>query len=534
MMSDAGGEGGVLAAWGRRGVRIATLVVAVVVVTGAVRLAGLTREPLFVDEAYSARFSSGATNRILDLIAKDVHPPAYYLGLAAWQGLLGDSVWGLRAFSVVWSLLGVGALMLLARSLTRSWAAVLAVAAMIAVHPLDVAFAQTARMYSQLAALSTFAAWLLWRWMTVVADDDGVKTWFGWAAAYTATAMFLLHTHYLAVVLLIAQGMFSLGLFAFNRRWFSFGGYVICAGVTAVAFLPWIDRVLRFRDGLYSQPHLGWIPETGVGDGVRMLFRELLWGGVRLHAPWASLATVAAACIVVVATFLLVRSICRPAHGRCSEDALDNLRLGYALWLLVGPVAIAVVVGFLYHPVYYPPRFAVLVLPPFLILLGRAYDEFGPPCSRWVATAVTLALLAGSTVIQAVVVSGVRVDGFVELWQTARRPAMVVFFPRHAAKTVSYYLNERIRSATPSDVEGLVAAGGQETIWVCTVRTKRPRSSVDREFRRWLLALGPRRRLVRDDDLEVVRVRVGPTGRSSHHSTTDVNRGDSPTEAVRR
>jgi len=495
-----------------RVLRIVGLVVLTAVLAGAVRLAGLTREPLFVDETFSARFSSLEVDRLLNLTARDIHPPLYYLGMASWRGVFGDTVWDLRAYSVLWSLIGVGALVLLARDLGSGKGALFVVIALAVVHPLDVYFAQTARMYSQLAALSTLAAWLLWRWMISVVAEDRISSWSKWAVAYTVTAVFLLYTHYLGVVMLVAQGVFALGYFGYTRRWSCLGGYLVCASVSAAAFVPWLVRVLRFRDELYSQRHLVWIPSAGINDGVGILFRELMWGRVPLRAPWTSLTLMAAFFVVVGAAFLLVRSIVRPAVQTDSGMGLDRLRLGYALWLLVGPVAIAILVSGLYHPIYYPPRFALLVLPPFLILLSLASEQLGSFRWRWFAAALVFVLVAASTVVQSAVISRIHVDGFVELWRSKGRPAAVVFFPSHTDRIASYYLGERIRSATREDVDELVTAGASASIWVCTTRDWRPRSRADRKFRKWLLALGPHRELLRTDDLEVEQLQLGRTG----------------------
>ena len=507
-----------------RALRIVALVVLTAVLAGGVRLAGLTREPLFVDETFSARFSTLEVDRILDLTARDIHPPLYYLGLASWRGFFGDTVWDLRAYSVLWSLVGVGALALLARHLAGGRGAVLVVIALAVVHPLDVYFAQTARMYSQLAALSTLAAWLLWRWMISVVDEDRVSFWSKWAVAYAAAAVFLLYTHYLGVVVLVVQGIFALGYFAYTRRWSCLGGYLVCAGVSSAAFVPWLIRVLRFRDELYSQRHLIWIPATGIKDGVGILFRELMWGRAPLRAPWMSLTLMAAFFVVVGAAILLVRSTVRPAIQTNSSRCLDRLRLGYALWLLVGPVAIAILVSGLYHPIFYPPRFALLVLPPFLILLGRAFEQLGSLRWRWLAAALVFLLVAASTVVQSAVISRIHVDDFVELWSSKDQPAAVVFFPSKADRIASYYLGVRVRSATREDMDELVATGASASIWVCTTGDWRPRSLADREFRKWLLALGPSRALVRTDDLAVVQVQLGRTGITPIEATNSADR----------
>jgi len=503
----------------RQSSRAVVAVAAIACIAAAVRLAGLAREPLFVDEAYSARFSVGSVDRMLDLIAKDIHPPLYYLGLSVWRGCLGDSVFALRSFSVFWSLIGLGALALLAQQLVGDRGAVLAVMVAALVHPLDVHFAQTARMYSQLAALSTLAAWLLWRWMICAGERERARV-SPWAVSYGATAVLLLYTHYLGSVILVSQGMWALVYFAHRRRWSSFAAYLSCALVAAVAFVPWMDRVLRFRDGLYSVNHLRWIPAPGIDDGVGILFHELIWGLAQFQTPWSILIPTMAVGCVVGATFVLVRSRVRPGAGPHSNTlAPHGMRVGYAAWLLFAPVGFALVVSWVYHPIFYPPRFALVVLPPFLVLLGLSLAEIHLVCWRRIVFGIFVAILMISTAVDSMVISQPRMDALVQLWQREGEPELVVFFPTYAAKICSYYLGERVRSAPRDVVELLIASGTSARIWICTTRSWRPGISTDSDYRKWLLERGPNRVLMTSKDLEVVQIELGSTPNRQPEST---------------
>lgn len=73
-----------------------------------VRLIGLTARPLWLDEAYSAWFSSRSWHVLwTDVPTYEPHPPFYYSLLKLWRGMFGGSATALRMFSV---LLGVAAI----------------------------------------------------------------------------------------------------------------------------------------------------------------------------------------------------------------------------------------------------------------------------------------------------------------------------------------------------------------------------------------------------------------------------------------
>jgi len=489
---------------------VAPILVIVSVALG-LRLAGLDREAFHIDEIYSSQFSAAETQKILKFNAKDVHPPLYTLLLARWRGVFGSSRWDHRSYSVLWSILGLGALGLFARDLTSGSGTAALVMALAAVHPLDVFYAQEARMYPQLAALATFSSWLLWRWFSTVARSKSQGRWLGLAAGYFVTAVAILYTHYLGVTVLLAQGVFAIAYFARRRQLGSLAGYIGCAIASAVAFLPWLNYVRSFRGELYSLEHLRWIPVPRFADVAGILSRELVWGNAPLRAPWSLIFRVLSIAVVISITWLIARylsSTARPAGGALRDDSW--LHVAFPAWLLFGPVILAVVISHLYHPVYYPPRFSTLVLAPFLVLTGQALEQLPRAFSRWLAALAIGLLMVSATIVQTTVVSRRGMNDFAALWESAGPPAAAVFFPTFKAKEASHYVGSKIRSARRPPIEEIAESGMPSVIWVCVHRGSgwRPQAA-DENYRTWLFGLGPVEKIATVDNLDVLAVSVG-------------------------
>lgn len=348
----------------------------------AFRCWGLGKEPLWLDENFSVRFSDHSVREVLSNSAWDVHPPLYYLGLYAWRSAFGDSVRGIRSYSIVWSLLGLGAVFLLAREIAgprAGWIALL----LGAVNPLDIYFAQEARMYTQTAALGAVSAWLLWVWLQ---RDRRLAL----LATYGAFALATLLSHYLGVLILLSQGTFALLFLGARREWRRAAAYLTAALAVALCALPWILVVLELRGSLYRASGLGWIPPVSFLRSFFFLGRELFWGHV--YAPveiWAWTAALAASVIA-----LALWSAWRQRLGSPTSQGTF-----YGLALLFGPVLLAVGLSAVYHPIYYPQRFAELVVPAFFLLAGIACDALRGR-RAWLLAGVLACAMAAGTVLQ--------------------------------------------------------------------------------------------------------------------------------------
>jgi hypothetical protein len=277
-----------------------------------------------------------------------------------------------------------------------------------------------------------------------------------------------------------------------------------------LAFLPWLNFVRSFRAGLYSFEHLRWIPDPRIADVVGIFSRELVWGNAPLRSPWSLIFRVLSIGSAIVVVWLIARNLAPSA--RSADHALRKARwrhIAFPAWLLVGPVILAVVISRLYHPVYYAPRFSILVLAPFLVILGQAFEQLHRPFSRRLAVLSIGLLMASATIVQTTVVSRRGMFDFAALWASSGPPTAAVFFPSFKAKEASHYVGTKIRSARRAQIEEIAASGMPSVIWVCVHRGAgwRPRAADD-EYRAWLLGLGPVKKVATVDNLDVVSVSI--------------------------
>jgi uncharacterized membrane protein len=107
---------------------------------------------------------STITDTLQSLITEDPqHPPFYFLMARGWMHLWGGSILASRLLPALLSLLSLPLMYLLALDLFTSPLAALVATALIALSPLDVLFAQTARQYGLLTTAVIGSSWLLLR-----------------------------------------------------------------------------------------------------------------------------------------------------------------------------------------------------------------------------------------------------------------------------------------------------------------------------------------------------------------------------------
>jgi uncharacterized membrane protein len=217
---------------------VQALVLAVVLVAATgLRLHHLGTESLWLDEAFSVQIAQTDAHRIVVATTDDVHPPLYYLLLEAWLPLAGTSDASARLLSVVFSLGIVFAGWAAARRLAGPRVALIT-AALLAVLPIQIEFAQEARMYALFTLAATIAidafTALLERWRP------------GPFIAFTLATTTLLYTHIYAIFILAAEA----GVLAWMgwrdrpaasralRPW------VLGMGLAFIAFAWWIPVVV--------------------------------------------------------------------------------------------------------------------------------------------------------------------------------------------------------------------------------------------------------------------------------------------------
>ena len=182
--------------------------------------------PVWTDELFTLETVARPVAEIPSIVAKDIHPPLYYVLLHFWGGAVGGGIGGLRSFSAVWALLATFLLdWFWARDLTpfARWLTV----SLFAFSPSLLLYGRMARSYSMQVALAMLAVGLLLRWTREPKS-------YAIVGSALAAVVALLYTHYAPGVAVMAGFVLLGGLLLGGARVGAF-----CVGV-GLAYLPWV------------------------------------------------------------------------------------------------------------------------------------------------------------------------------------------------------------------------------------------------------------------------------------------------------
>ncbi len=207
------------------------------------RLFHLGTQSLWYDEGYSVYLAGKDLLTLTGETAADIQPPLYYYLLHAWIALFGRGETAVRGLSVLFGLAALPLFYLLGRRLFGARAGLLA-AALAALSPLYVWYAQETRMYTLLVWLTLAASYFLWRALHRPQGDDADRrgrVWMGWAVCMTLA----LYTHYFAAFVLVFHVLFALLVWRARRSSARAGGLGIALLAVLVAYTPWLPYLLN-------------------------------------------------------------------------------------------------------------------------------------------------------------------------------------------------------------------------------------------------------------------------------------------------
>jgi uncharacterized membrane protein len=407
------------------------------------RLIGLGDKDLWYDEVVTLAQSRLPLAQLIDAVAHDNYPPLHNLILAPWLGLFGEDAVSLRLLSVLASLVAILFSGLIARDLFGPRAAIVTIA-LLAFSPLQVRYAQEARMYALLAAFAAIATWALIRWLARPNHRHLALLIF----AQLAT----LYTHYFGAFVVLAHGLAVVWVLLRRRapRQAAPGlaphirdvpearlpvrPWLVSQLLVVAGFLPWVPIVLERYGKLQGT---FWIPEPTAQ--TLWQFALATWGAAAFLAPLALLALAPA-----VARFMAPRlsrllkeppSVAAPT-GTPSRHGL--LVLGLIATLSVG---LAFVLSYVVQP-FFLTRYLIAAALIATILIGGGFSLLGPRASL-VLAAVFIALQLPH------VVEHYRSEGK-ERWSSvasqmrkhAHRDDLIVLVPAWQAPALAHHLGE--------------------------------------------------------------------------------------------
>lgn len=227
----------------------------------------LDAQSFWNDEGNTARLVERSLRLIIEGAAGDIHPPGYYILLAGWRTLTGDSEFALRSFSALCGVLTIAAAAALGR---RAGGRIVGTAAatFTAAHPLAVYYGQEARMYALLALVGALTLLAALRFFPAKAKRTGP----GAALALAGCITLGLYTQYVyGLFLLGVELAFGLAWLAERpRNWRKAGWWIAAHLLSAFAFLPWLRPALKVAT--WSPPDLN------AGDPLWQMLHTLLAG----------------------------------------------------------------------------------------------------------------------------------------------------------------------------------------------------------------------------------------------------------------
>lgn len=333
---------------------------AILILGATVRMYGLTRQSLWLDEANGVRIAEKSFGKIISELKSDVSPPLYYFVIHVWIKIFGPGELSTRAFVCIFGILLIPAVYYVGSSLFDRRMGIIS-AFIAAMGQFHVRYSQEVRMYSMLALLGLFSIYLLYKAITV----NNKKYWMG----YTLCTALTIYTHNYGIFIAVS-GVVFFAIYAMTQgaklRYF-----LIAQGCIAVLYLPWLPVLLmrHYKSGAI----VGWIPHmrpyhlyetfkiySGLGFTV---FRPTINGLIM----WLGFA-------LFLCCFLAGIFSIKKRKGIFIPYIQNNMKLILLLCYLFVTLGIPMLVS-IKKPIYLTGRYSIAAWPAFPLILGLGVSK---------------------------------------------------------------------------------------------------------------------------------------------------------------
>lgn len=390
------------------------------------RVATLGRQSLWLDEGWSYWLVNRSWQAMLmALPSSDPHPPLYYLMLHSILAL-GRDEWLLRLPSALASIVSIGLLFTLGREVFEPKTALMA-AFIFAISPFQLWYAQEARMYAVVTALTIAASLFAMRALRTNNQLDWLLFGlFEGLALWTDTAAIWF--------VLAANAAFLISIKAFWRArqlW----PWIAAQFFALFLFLPWLPTFIKQLSGGFA----GWIPPATFTILARTLTD--FFGSYEKRSTLGS----------IIALFVLLFPLLLAAPA-ILQDALTR-KVKY-IFLICGFLIPIVLAFLLSQPYFRVPLLSLLIQDghsifltrnliltsiPLFLLLARSLVLSSPP----IRTTFIIVLVAISCISYSINILGKSKEDFRSATEIIREQAkpedLFLFAPPYLELPFSYY-----------------------------------------------------------------------------------------------
>ena len=301
-----------------------------------VRIAGIWIPQLWYDENFTLILARLPFDRMIAATAGDVHPPLWYLIEWMWIRLFPDPIlapaWTLRIPSLVFSLLALYAAHLVFFELEVPKKIHLGALALMAILPMQIWYAQEARMYAllELEVLLALLFALRGQWLALFITSTAMLYTQNYGVFYLACIGIVV---FLRDVTHVSQ---AYRLFGVTPKWQAFTKtlYIGLAmlGASLLYMVSWFGVM---QDQMHIINGRYWIQEQSIGDVLNILYK-LFWG-----SSMPSFALLSALMITFMAISVGLLHMAHETHA--AKPAI--------IIMAFGPLLIAWIVSTLWQPI---------------------------------------------------------------------------------------------------------------------------------------------------------------------------------------
>ncbi len=279
---------------------------------------------------------------------KGHHLPAYYLLLGVWTALFGFGEIAVRSLSVILGILCVPITYWLARELYDDQTARLS-AFLMAISSFAVFYSQEIRPYALMLFMSTASSLFFWR---IFFGKAGLANWIG----YFVSSFILILSHIFGGLAISAQSLYLLFVWFQKQRRQKIiqlaGAQVLLYILVLLILLPIFISGIKTMSGMGQD-----FPFTQIPGILKLCLNFFVLGFGESLAPWNWLIVIPAGLVYLY------------LFGRMLVKWRDP-KILFLLTLLLWPNVFSV---FLIKLTL--PKYLIIVLPVFLVLIGRAIIE---------------------------------------------------------------------------------------------------------------------------------------------------------------
>ena len=316
-------------------------------------------QSLWRDETDALRFSQVPLTELLgNLTRPGWNGPLYFILLRGWLALVGEGEFAARYSSLICGVLAVPLTWVVGRRIVSRATGAIG-AALVALSPYLIWYAQELKMYTLVLALGLLSTWLYG-----CALNEGRWRW--WIGHVIVTSL-MIYSHILAILILLPQALwFVVGWRRYRPRW---RGWLADMAALTLPYLPLAVWQVPLLLSDFETGH----PFYPLGDMAHILFLAFSRG---VATPWEPIPVSMGVFLLLLLGGVVLRA--QNGYGGVLE---------LVLWL-VAPV-LAVYFISLGMPIF-TDRYLIYVAPAYALLLARGLVAIG---QRWRLAQIVVAVL---------------------------------------------------------------------------------------------------------------------------------------------